>query len=87
MRNGQSKALAEKAAPPGGAQALSPQDAPSARAFPANQAPPAQPGKPVSQAAGRDQVPQPPPTPDRRVVFVSHANPEDNPAAGGLPPN
>lgn len=85
MRNGQSKALAAKTAPMDGAQAHPQQpahDAPSARARSPRSKPPAQSGKSISPASGRDQTSQPPQTPDRRVVFISHANPEDNPAAG-----
>jgi hypothetical protein len=85
MRNGRSKALAAKTAQTGGAQAHSQQpahDATVARARTPQSKPPAQPGKAASQAANRDQTSQPTQTPERRIVFISHANPEDNPAAG-----
>jgi hypothetical protein len=55
-------------------------DAPVARAPCSPRKLSAQPGK-TSRVANRDQASQPSQSADRRVVFVSHANPEDNPAA------
>src|SRR5208282_1379420 len=84
MRNGRSKALAAKPAQTGEAlphPQLPVHDASVARARSPRRKPSAQPGKTTSQVANPDQASQPAQIPDRRVVFISHANPEDNPAA------